>query len=492
MRLSELAAVMDGHRLSGADVEVSGVEYDSKTVKPGDLFVAIPGFRFDGHTFAAEAVGRGAVALVGEREFGDLELPQLLVGDSRAALAALAATYYGHPTHQFKLVGITGTNGKTTTSFLVESIFRAGGMKAGLMGTVESHIGDEVLPVVRTTPEASDLQKNFRRMADEGVEAAVIEVSSHALDLHRVDGCRFDVAVFTNLSRDHLDYHATVDNYFEAKNRLFDFDGVRGVINVDDEYGRRIAGKMGPRAIRYSAGRWGQGQPAEISKTDIYAEDISLGPEGSIFRLHTPDGSSTVRINLPGAFNVANALSAAGSGVALGIPLEAIANGLAGLKGVPGRFERVHAGLDCTVIVDYAHTPDGLEKLLDAAREITEGKLISVFGCGGDRDRAKRPLMGEISARLADKTIVTSDNPRRENPNLIIDEIEAGVRNVENADYEIVVDRREAITRALSLAGRGDVVIVAGKGHETGQVFADRTVDFDDRLVIAEIARGGG
>ncbi|MCL5292444.1 MAG: UDP-N-acetylmuramoyl-L-alanyl-D-glutamate--2,6-diaminopimelate ligase [Actinobacteria bacterium] len=479
MHLSELITGLTGASLIGGDVEIGGLAYDSRLVKPGDLFIAIRGFQMDGHDFAGEAVGRGAAAVVAEKGMSSLDVPQILVGDSRATLAALADAYYAHPTRSLKLVGVTGTNGKTTTTFLVESIFKAAGLKAGLVGTVECHIADEIVPVVRTTPEASDLQRTFNEMVSRGIEAAVIEASSHALDLHRVDGCDFDVAVFTNLSQDHLDYHSSIESYFEAKMLLFDRDGVVGVVNADDEYGRRIARKMGDRCIRYST----------KDKVEVYARKRAVSATGSHFTMETHAGRIGIRLKFPGSFNVQNALAATGSAIALGIPIEDIKEGLESLEGVSGRFERVLAGHDRTIIVDYAHTPDGLEKTLTAARELTEGKLICVFGCGGDRDRAKRPLMGEVSGRLADRTIITSDNPRGEEPVAIIAEIERGTRRVPGVDYMIVEDRREAIKRAIMEAGKGDFVVIAGKGHERGQIFADRTLPFSDRQVAKEIVK---
>lgn len=479
MYLSELVAGLTGASMVGGDVEVSGLAYDSRTVKPGDVFVAVRGFCRDGLDFAADAVRAGAVAIVADRGIESLEVPQILVGDTRAALAALADAFYRHPTSDFKLVGITGTNGKTTTSFLAESILRKAGFRTGLVGTVECRIGDEVRPVVRTTPEAPDLQRTFREMVNRGVKAAVVEVSSHALDLHRVDGCDFDIAVFTNLSRDHLDYHPSLDSYFAAKKKLFERIGTFGVVNADDEYGMRIIETLGDKCLTYGI----------RGKVGVYARDISLNARGSRFVVKGPTGEFKVALKLPGSFNVYNALAAAASALALELPAEVIAEGLEGVSGVPGRFERIEAGQESAIIVDYAHTPDGLEKALRAAREVSERRVICVFGCGGDRDRAKRPLMGAVAGRLADHTIITSDNPRSENPASILAEIEGGMRRVSGASYEVVEDRREAIKRAIASSGKGDVVLIAGKGHETGQIFADRVVPFDDRQVAREAAR---
>ncbi len=479
MYLSELIAGLTGASMIGRDVEVSGLAYDSRCVKPGDVFVAVRGFHRDGLDFAGEAVERGAAAIVAERGAEGLEVPQVLVGNCRAALAVLADAFYGHPTGDLKLIGITGTNGKTTASFLAESILRKAGLKTGLIGTVECRVGDEVRPVVRTTPEAPDLQRTFREMVDRGVEAAVIEVSSHALDLHRVDGCEFDVGVFTNLSRDHLDYHRSLESYFGAKKSLFEREGIFGVINADDEFGARIIEDMGRDCLSYGI----------KGKVDLYAVNISADASGSRFTAVGPFGEFEVGLKLPGSFNVYNALAAIGAALALDLPKEAMVEGLESVTGVPGRFERIDAGQDGTVIVDYAHTPDGLEKALSAARELSERRVICVFGCGGDRDRTKRPLMGEVAARLADHTVVTSDNPRSEEPASIIEEIERGIRGVPGASYEIVEDRREAIKRAIAGAGKGDVVLIAGKGHETGQIFADKVIPFDDRRVAEEVAK---
>ncbi|MHB0977040.1 MAG: UDP-N-acetylmuramoyl-L-alanyl-D-glutamate--2,6-diaminopimelate ligase [Candidatus Aquicultorales bacterium] len=475
MDLSELIAPLAGTGIGGG-VEITGIAYDSRQVKPGDLFVAIRGHRTDGHRYICQAVERGASAVITEEPVDGLGLPHVVVSDARAALAVVSGAFYDDPTSRLSLVGITGTNGKTTTSFLVESIFRAAGFSTGLIGTVESHIGTTVEPVVRTTPESSDLQSLFRRMVDAGVGAAVMEVSSHALALNRVDGCDFDVAVFTNLSRDHLDYHPSIEDYFEAKRRLFK-PGAKAVVNIDDEYGARLASDLGPGALSFSTRR-----PA-----DVTAEDIRAGVGGASFSLVAGEEARTVDLKLPGAFNVENALAAAGSALALGIPLDTVVAGLEALTGVPGRFESILNGRESAVIVDYAHTPDGLERLLTSAREIAGGRLICVFGCGGDRDRTKRGLMGGIAGMLADHTVITSDNPRSEEPMAIISEIEKGIRRVSGAVYEIIEDRRQAIKRAISMAERGDMVVIAGKGHECGQTFAMKTVPFDDRQVAREI-----
>ncbi|HEX8104585.1 MAG TPA: UDP-N-acetylmuramoyl-L-alanyl-D-glutamate--2,6-diaminopimelate ligase [Solirubrobacteraceae bacterium] len=471
---------------AGGDVEISGLAYDNRRVAPGTLFFAVPGFTHDGHDFAPAAVAAGAAALVVTRRLDGLEVPQVVVADVRAAMAAAAARFCGDPTAQLPVVGITGTNGKTTTAFLVRALLEAAGRPCGLLGTVKSVVGGEELPVERTTPEAIDLQPIFRAMLDAGDTACAMEASSHALELRRVDGIRFAAAVFTNLTQDHLDFHPTMEAYFEAKHRLFAGTpappGVR-IVNVDDAYGRRLADEY-PDAVTFGLAAPG----------DYGALALRTGLAGSEFTLRTPEGRfEGVRSPLPGRFNVLNVLGAVAAVRALGVDLETIVGALAGAGRVPGRFEPVDAGQDFAVLVDYAHTPDSLENVLLAARDLaTEGggRLISVFGCGGDRDRGKRPVMGAISARLADHTIVTSDNPRSEPPERIVAEILTGIGPRPDDGVESDVDRRRAIARAVALAGPGDVVVIAGKGHEQGQELANgRKEPFDDVTVAREALR---
>ena len=467
-----------------ADVEVTALAYDNRRVRPGTLFFAVPGFTRDGHDFAPQAAEAGAAAVVVERAV-DVAVPQVRVASVRASMAVAAARFCGDPTASLPVVGITGTNGKTTTAFLVRELLEAAGRPCGLLGTVKAIVGGEETEVERTTPEAIDLQPVFRAMLDAGDAACAMEASSHALELHRVDGIHFAVALFTNLTQDHLDFHPTMEDYFQAKRRLFagtpGAPGVR-IVNVDDAYGRRLADEF-PGTITF-----GLESPA-----DYAAVDLRTGLAGSEFTLRTPDGSLEVRSPLPGRFNVLNVLGAVAAARALGVELDVIGRALAGAGRVPGRFEPVDAGQGFAVLVDYAHTPDSLENVLLAARDLVAERgtrVLCVFGCGGDRDRGKRPLMGAISARLADRTIVTSDNPRSEPPERIIAEILTGVGAQPPGAVESDPDRRRAIARAVELAGAGDVVVIAGKGHEQGQEFAaGRKEPFDDVAVAREALR---
>jgi UDP-N-acetylmuramoyl-L-alanyl-D-glutamate--2,6-diaminopimelate ligase len=453
------------------DVDVSALAYSSRSVRPGTLFFCVPGFKADGHAFAADAVERGAVALVVERPLG-LGVPEVQVVDARAAMAEVAQRFYGDPTAELQVVGVTGTNGKTTTTFLVRSILEAAGVPTGLLGTVTSVVGGRREEVVRTTPEAVELQGIFRRMLDAGDSAAVMEVSSHALQLHRVDGIHFAARVFTNLTQDHLDFHPTMEDYFAAKRLLFERDGGPAIVNVDDPYGRRLAEEI------HGAVTFG----IESPDADYRATEIEFDTNGSRFRL----GDARVEIPLPGQFNVSNALAAIAAARALDVPLDACIGALAAADRVPGRFEPVDEGQGFAVLVDYAHTPDSLENVLRAARGIASGRLHVVFGAGGDRDRAKRPLMGRAASAGADRVIVTSDNPRSEDPDAIVDEVLSGT----DGDAEREVDRRRAIQRAIETSAPGDVVVIAGKGHEQGQEFADgRKEPFDDVTVAREALR---
>jgi UDP-N-acetylmuramoyl-L-alanyl-D-glutamate--2,6-diaminopimelate ligase len=494
MKLRELLAGAEVAEITGdPDVEITGLAYDSEAVRPGALFFCVVGHSADGHQFAPAAVEAGAAALVVERP---LELPvaQVRVADVRTAMAPAAVRFWGDPTAELRVAGITGTNGKTTTAFLVRHLLEASGVRCGLLGTVKRVVGGIEEPVERTTPEAIDLQATFRRMVDGGDEACAMEVSSHALALQRAAGVRFDVTVFTNLTQDHLDFHADMEDYFQAKRLLFsagaDGDSAAptpSIINVDDEYGQRLITLLHAADLR----------PVTFSPSggaaDLRALDISFDSGGSRFRCVTPHGETLVELPLPGHFNVENALAAIGAGLELGIGLEEAAAALATAEQVPGRMEPVDEGQPFAVLVDYAHTPDSLDNVLRAARRLTEGRLIAVFGAGGDRDRDKRPLMGEITAGLCDLAVVTSDNPRSEDPATIIEEILEGIgaRGGEvDAEIEVEADRRAAIALALERAQPGDTVVIAGKGHEQGQEFAGgRKVPFDDRQVAAEELR---
>ena len=457
----------------GPAVEIGGLAYDNRAVEPGTLFFCVPGFTRDGHDFAPDAVARGAAALVVTRPLG-LGVPEVQVDDVRAAMAVAAARFHGDPTRRLPVIGITGTNGKTTTAFLVRSLLEAAGRQCGLLGTVTSVVAGEERPTVRTTPEAIDLQRTFREMLDGGDTACAMEISSHALELRRADGIHVAVAIFTNLTQDHLDFHPTMEDYFVAKRRLFasPLTDVR-VANVDDPYGKRLAEEF-PGVV--TIGR------------DYRAVDVRSGFTGTDCTFVTPDGDFPVHVPLPGQFNVTNALGAWAAARALGIQPDVLAAALPNAARVPGRFEPVAEGQPFAVLVDYAHTPDSLENVLRAARELADGRVIAVFGAGGDRDRGKRPLMGEIGARLADLALITSDNPRSEDPEAIVAEILAGTGGATNVEHD--VDRRASIHRAIALAEPGDVVVIAGKGHEQGQEFAGgRKEPFDDVTVAREALR---
>ena len=457
MDLERLVSALEPVEVLGRpSAEVHDLSYDARAVVPGALFFAVPGERADGHDFAPEAVERGAVAVVVEREL-ELALPQVVVRDARAAMAPAADVFFGEPTRELEVVGVTGTSGKTTTSFLVFAILAAAGRRPGLLGTVEARVGGERRGVVRTTPEAIDLQRTFREMLDAGDRSCAMEASSHASVLHRLDRVRFASLVFTNLSQDHLDFHGDMESYFEAKRRLFLAEPRPiAVINVGDDYGRRLAQEL-PEAITFSA-----------------------NDAGAL------DG---IKVGLRGRFNVENALGALYAARALGIGDDAIRIGLESVRGVPGRFESIDAGQPFDVIVDYAHKPAALENVLVAARDLAAGnRVICVVGAGGDRDRAKRPVMGRIASQLADLAIVTSDNPRSEDPETIAAEIVAGAEG----DVELELDRAGAIARAVELAEPGDVVVIAGKGAEPGQELADRTVPFDDREAAKQALKALG
>ena len=512
MNLRELLADAEVAEIAGdGEVEIAGLAYDSRSVEPGTLFFCVPGQRSDGHEFGPLAVERGAGALVVERLL-DLPVTQVRVADARAAMAAVAVRFWGDPTAKLRVAGVTGTNGKTTTAFLIRHVLEAHGTQTGLLGTVKRVVGGVEEEVERTTPEAIDLQETFRRMLDRGDEACAMEVSSHALALERTTGVRFAVAVFTNLTQDHLDFHADMEEYFGAKRALFltpaepagptSGKASRGaeaaVVNLDDPYGARLAAELrdvgNPPLLTFS--------PRGAEEADFRALDASFDASGSRFRCLGPGGEVQVRIPLPGDFNVENALAAIGACHVLGVPAEAAAAALANAGRVPGRFEPVDEGQPFAVLVDYAHTPDSLDNSLMAARKLTEGRLIAVFGCGGDRDREKRPVMGEIAARLADACVITSDNPRSEEPEAIIAEILAGIDGWDHGDarnpaggltargIDVEPDRRAAIALAFGAAGPGDTVVIAGKGHEQGQEFAGgRKIPFDDRKVAKEELR---
>jgi UDP-N-acetylmuramoyl-L-alanyl-D-glutamate--2,6-diaminopimelate ligase len=511
MRLDELTAGLAtaaaGGLGAGGAAEITGLAYDSRAVHGGELFFCVSGFQSDGHDYAPQALANGAAALVVERPLG-LGVPEVLVDSARAAMASLAARFYGDPTAALRVVGITGTNGKTTTAYLLQALLEATGEQCGLLGTVKSLVGGKERAVTRTTPEAIDLQADFRAMLDGGDRACAIEVSSHALELGRTDSTHFAAAVFTNLTQDHLDFHDTMEDYFQAKRLLFAPNGPGvSIVNVGDPYGRRLAQEL--EEVKTFAVE----APADYSATELGCDFA-----GCSFTLHAPGAVRAVRLPMPGRFNVANALGALAAAHRLGGELDTLVAALERGVHVPGRFEPVDEGQDFAVLVDYAHTPDSLENVLDAARELIAarngagGRVVCVFGAGGDRDRGKRPLMGEIAARLADVTIVTSDNPRSEEPEQIIAEIMAGVARVVGAkpasvtggqdavigaepDVPVrsIADRAIAIDEAIAQAQPGDVLVIAGKGHEQGQEFAGgRKLPFDDATVARKALRVRG
>lgn len=492
MKLAELTAI-EALRArcvppSADRLEISSLAYDSRQVKPGALFFCVIGLQSDGHDFAAQAVERGASALVVERPLG-LGVPEVQVESARAAMGPIASRFYGEPTERLNVLGVTGTNGKTTTAYLVRALIEATGERCGLLGTIKSVIAGEKRAAVRTTPEALDLQADFRAMLDGGEDACAMEVSSHALALGRTDGIRFAAAIFTNLTQDHLDFHNTMEDYFQAKRLLFAPAGKDArspgvsVVNIADPYGQRLAGEIEGRLVTFAV---------EV-QADYSAWAVHSDFAGSRFQLRTPVGERPVALPLPGRFNVANAIGALAAVHALGGDIDMLVAALEEGVRVPGRFESIEEGQDFAVIVDYAHTPDSLENVLSAARELAaarEGRVLCVFGAGGDRDRGKRPLMGEAAARLSDLVLVTSDNPRSEDPQAIVREIIEGVERVQRSDrgaVQIELDRRKAIAAAIDQAREGDVLVIAGKGHEQGQEFADgRKLPFDDATVTRE------
>jgi len=473
---------------------VTGISYDSRRVQKGHVFVALKGAHADGTAFARHAIDRGAVAIVSEQTApDDVHVPWAIVSDARLALAILATTFYRDPSSEMRVIGITGTNGKTTTAYLIASIFEAANIRCGVLGTVAYRIGEETREATRTTPEAPDVQALLREMVDRGCGGCAMEVSSHALSLRRVDGMTFAAAVFTNLTRDHLDFHVNMDAYFRAKRRLFEMlpRDAPSLLNVDDPRGPTLA-DAGGRPVTYAIHK----------QADVMPGPLSFSLQGLEFDVRTPRGTVRVRSKLVGRPNVYNILAAVSTATALDVPFDAIERGLESLDRVPGRFQVVSGGSDeVTVVVDYAHTDDALRNLLETARPLAHGRVITVFGCGGDRDRTKRPLMGAVAGRLSDVIVITSDNPRSEDPERIVEEVLRGItadtpRPTVAADRAsgrdsaqrvlTIVDRRAAIAKAVELARPGDLVLVAGKGHEKYQVIGDRTLPFDDVAVARE------
>lgn len=491
VRLNELASQLLIRCIVGDPaMNITSLASDSRLAQPGCLFFCLPGLKDDGHRFALQALERGAVALVTARELAH-SVTQLIVPDTRQALAMLADYYYGRPSHKLRPIGVTGTNGKTTTTYLIERILADAGGNPGVIGTIETRYGGRRYPMSGTTPDSLELQGIFKSMVDAGTDRCVMEVSSHALEQGRVKGCRFRTAVFTNLTQDHLDYHGSMEKYERAKGLFFSrlgnvyFDDPKqrtfAVLNADDPVAASFAKLTSAETITYGID----------NEAQLRASDVRISASGTSFKLDSFRGSRDVNLKLVGKFNVYNALGALGAAICEGIDLQLAVRSLERISGVPGRVEPVDAGQAFAVIVDYAHTPDGLENVLRTVKELAKRRVICVFGCGGDRDRAKRPIMGRIAAVYADAVIVTSDNPRTEDPYFIMRQIEEGLisASVEREKYVLEPDRRAAIEKAVEMASPGDVVLIAGKGHETYQLIGGVAYDFDDRLVAKEAIR---
>jgi len=455
------------------NIEINGISYNSKTTKAGDVFVAISGFNVDGHSYALKAQQNGAVCIICEREIEGLTVPAIIVDDTRATLARMSHKFYGEPTKEFKLVGITGTNGKTTVTYLIKEILEKAGEKVGLIGTNQNMIGSKIIETQHTTPESLELAQLFRQMSDEGCGYVVMEVSSHSLELKRVEGCEFEIGAFTNLSQDHLDFHKTMENYLIAKSKLFNMCKY-AIINIDDEGGKIIASGTNCDVTTYGINA---AINADISASNIVAQ--STGVEFTCL-------GQKIKLGIPGRFSVYNALAAIGICSKLGFSINAMAMALEKATGVKGRIEVVPTGRDFTILIDYAHTPDGLKNVLQSVRAFAEGRVVVLFGCGGDRDTGKRPQMGKIAGELADYCIVTSDNPRTEDPAAIIRDILSGMKEA-TAEYIVLENRRSAIEYAIKHAKPKDVIVLAGKGHETYQILGSKTIHFDEREIVSEI-----
>ncbi len=464
-------------QLIGADAEITSIEYDSRKAGPGSLFCCVVGTFSDGHDYAKNAVESGAAALVVEREL-PIAIPQVLVENTRIAMAEMSAKWFGHPERELTLIGVTGTNGKTTTTYMVKSIAERAGKMVGLIGTIRNMIGQEILDTERTTPESVDLYRLLRQMKDAGVEIVVMEVSSHSLDQHRVHGLTFEVGEFTNLTQDHLDYHKTFENYLAAKKKLF-AQSRHAVINVDDPHAPKLM-----EGLTLPITTFGVREQADVS-----ASDIDITTRGVQFDLKWQGGVTRTNVPIPGLFSVFNAMGAVAVALCLGIPMDCIKPGLEDMQSVSGRLEPLPTGdKGFSVFVDYAHTPDALENILKTVRGFAKGHILTVFGCGGDRDRAKRPIMGEIAGRYSDQLVVTSDNPRTEDPMKIIEAIEEGVKK-SGCPYTTIEQRREAIGYALSIAKKDDIIVIAGKGHENYQEINGVKHHFDDKEIVAELLK---
>ncbi|WP_446899316.1 UDP-N-acetylmuramoyl-L-alanyl-D-glutamate--2,6-diaminopimelate ligase [Clostridium sp. LBM24168] len=477
MKLKNILANIDYKIIRGSeDIEIEEIQYDSRKVKKGDLFICIEGYKTDGHKYAKNACQNGAAAIVCSKSIEKfLDCTVILVEDCRKTMAAAASNYYGNPAGKMKIIGVTGTNGKTTSTFMIKSILEEAGYKVGLIGTIANYIGNKKLHSDRTTPESLELQKLFRDMVDLEVDYCVMETSSHSLYLNRVYGVKFSQAIFTNLTQDHLDFHKTFENYYEAKLILFR-NTWNSIINIDDKYGKRVYEDVSGNKLTYGVDNC----------ADIRARSLDIHSRGAGFDVTYKGEKKHINLNIPGKYNVMNALGSIGACVSEGIDMDTVKSGLEKMLSVPGRCEIVTHGynLGYEVIVDYAHTPDGLENILRTAREFTRGRLIAVYGCGGDRDNTKRPIMGEIGTRLSDFSIITSDNPRTEDPMHIINEIVDGIKK---DNYVVIENRKEAIKEAINMAEKDDVIVIAGKGHEDYQILKDRTIHFDEREIVKEI-----
>ncbi len=476
MTLSQLLSDVEILSVQGnIDVRISGIAFDSREVKPGDVFVCVTGYKSDGHDYAEQALEKGAVAIIAEKEMEETAATTVVVKNTRYALSCAAAEFYDHPYRKFKLFGVTGTNGKTTTTYLVKSVLENCGQKVGLIGTNQNMIGSEVIPSHHTTPDSLELMQLFDRMAREGVNSVVMEVSSHSLALDRVASCKFDIGTFTNVTQDHLDFHNTMENYIDAKSILFKKSNI-GVFNIDDEAYEKLSLGCNCDILTYSA----------KVKADLWASNIEYRATGVEFDLNYKDENERISLAIPGGFSVYNALTAAGCCLAAGLSLKEIADGLKTAKGVKGRIEVVNTNTDYTVIIDYAHTPDGLLNILNAIKGFAKGRVVTLFGCGGDRDKTKRPQMGKIAGQLSDFCIVTSDNPRSEEPGAIIEDILIGMRETD-CRYAVVENRFEAIEFAIDNAKPDDIILLAGKGHEPYQILKDRTIVFDEREIVLKL-----
>ncbi len=473
MLLKDLLACVEAVEIKGdLHTEIGGIAYDSRKVQKGDLFVCIAGFKVDGHDFIAQAVEKGAAAVVVEKDVEEASIPMVKVINARSALAFIAAAFFDHPSSKFKLIGVTGTNGKTTTTYLIKTILALQGYKVGLIGTNQNMIGDEVIPAERTTPESLELQQLFSRMVREQVDYVVMEVSSHSLALHRVDGCAFEVGIFTNLTQDHLDFHITMENYLKAKTKLFTRCNT-GIVNVDDSSSPYILEhgtcKMVTIGIEYDA--------------DIRAKETIVSEKGVQFQIDTAQGSANMALGIPGKFSIYNALGSIGACMALGMDLRQIKEGLRSARGVPGRAQVVETGRPFTVLIDYAHTPDGLKNIIGTVKGFAKGRVVTLFGCGGDRDCKKRPVMGKVAGEGSDFCIVTSDNPRTEEPMRIINHILEGMKETD-CPHVVIENRLAAIEYALQNAQKDDVIVLAGKGHETYQEINGKKYPFHEEEIV--------